>query len=420
MKRHVVMVAVLALATVVAAANQPARAQLLQAAYSSYQNNSGDSESVVQAQPEELPADLTTGGSYEIGGYPADSDSGDCDTGCNECCEPSYGSSWYIDDGWVTQPGTFFMTAEYLYVRANYSDAVSFLEQDDSQQNFGTDEFHQLNFRHESSYRVGGGYRLCNCDEEIRFLFTRLSSFADQDEAQLGDFIPYEVSPPPDGRTLINADVEVKSYDLEYVKTIPLGGQCEKCGCNGSCGCVDQCTACNSCPTWDITWSGGIRFAEADWERSYVAVDSNDAVATDARSVMNFEGGGLKVGLEGRRYFGQCGWFSIFLKGDISLLLGHVDLVATRVVEGGTAPDLVNIQSNNIRQIIPVTEIEAGMTTQLTSFASVSAGYLFSAWHDLGFRDQFALDNVAFMETGYDDANILGFDGMFVRLETDF
>jgi hypothetical protein len=43
---------------------------------------------------------------------------------------------------------------------------------------------------------------------------------------------------------------------------------------------------------------------------------------------------------------------------------------------------------------------------------------LFSAWHDLGFRDEFNFPTL--METRYDDGNILGFDGFFARLEVAF
>ena len=48
----------------------------------------------------------------------------------------------------------------------------------------------------------------------------------------------------------------------------------------------------------------------------------------------------------------------------------------------------------------------------------LSSGYLFSAWHDLGFRDQF--NYLTFLDTNYDDANILGFDGFFARLEASY
>jgi hypothetical protein len=172
---------------------------------------------------------------------------------------------------------------------------------------------------------------------------------------------------------------------------------------------------------WDLTWSGGLRFADVSWNRTYTAVDADEFVTTEAVSVMDFRGGGVRVGLEGRRYFFPNGCMSVYLKGDISLLLGDVELAAARTVDDPTTPepvDLLNTQTFETRQIIPVTEIETGLTGHITCNASVTAGYLFSAWHDLGFRDEFNFPTL--METRYDDGNILGFDGFFARLEVAY
>jgi hypothetical protein len=136
---------------------------------------------------------------------------------------------------------------------------------------------------------------------------------------------------------------------------------------------------------------------------------------------MDFRGGGVKVGLEGRRYFCDNGCFSIYLKGDISLLLGDVDLAAVRRTfdpSDPEEPNTLNTQTFSSRQIIPVTEIETGLTGHITCNTSVTTGYMFSAWHDLGFRDEFTFPTL--METSYDDANILGFDGFFARLEVAY
>jgi hypothetical protein len=255
----------------------------------------------------------------------------------------------------------------------------------------------------------------------VRFLFTRLSSTAD-DIAPQGSFVPYEVSAPPGGVTFVHADVDAKSYDLEFAKTIPLGGRgC--CECGDPCGCGDACgSGCGSCcPAWDITWSGGLRFADVDWSRTYTAVDEDEFITTEAVSTMNFRGGGLRVGLEGRRYFFDNGCMSVYLKGDISLLLGDVRLNATRIVDDPSTPtdvDTLNTQHFESRQIIPVTELETGLTGHITCNTSITTGYLFSAWHDLGFRDEFNFPTL--METQYDDANILGFDGFFARLEVAY
>jgi Legionella pneumophila major outer membrane protein precursor len=369
------------------------------------------------------------------GGYGC-GDCGDdcCSDGCWGCS--GNGSWWDFCDccdlfGSHGVDKRWYFTADYLYVRANFSQAVAYLIHDDSDAPNFVDQFHQLNFQHDSSYRFGAGYRLGCCDEEVRFLFTRMNSYAD-DEAPEGAVVPYEISVPPGGQTLIHADVDTKSWDLEYAKTIPLGGTCGGCECGDTCGCgggycSDPCgggscgPCCSSCgcPAWDITWSGGIRFADVDWARSYRSFNVDADPERDARVRMNFEGGGPRFGLTGRRYFGECGWFSVFLKGDISLLLGKLNLEANRLVFGQTSDVPPNdfTQTINCRHIIPVTEIEAGLTAQITCSSTLSAGYLFSAWHDLGFRDEFNFANITFLETGYDDANILGFDGLFVRYE---
>jgi hypothetical protein len=205
-------------------------------------------------------------------------------------------------------------------------------------------------------------------------------------------------------------------FDLECAKTIPLGGQC--CGCGDACGggCGDCCGSC--CPAWDITWSGGVRWADVAWNRSYVALDDTGFPVTDARAGMVFHGGGLRTGLEGRRYFFKDGWLSIFGKGNISLLLGDVHIQSIRDVDDPSSlpsPDIRNTQNFKTRQIIPVTELEAGVTAQVSCSAAISLGYMFAAWHDLGFRDEFELNTL--LPLTYDDANILGFDGLFARVE---
>jgi hypothetical protein len=80
-------------------------------------------------------------------------------------------------------------------------------------------------------------------------------------------------------------------------------------------------------------------------------------------------------------------------------------------------------QEYSNRQIIPVTELEAGVTAQVTCHTAISAGYLMTAWHDLGFRNAFDVCDCGdaqvppLLATSHDDANILGFDGFFARLE---
>lgn len=394
-------------------------------------------------QPTEAPIEPMAAG--HSGGYPpsnysgpsssegfmsgsgCNSDFGECDTGCYD----SYGySSGVYGEPCGGGPGLFgcprgqvFFTADYLHVRSSLSEAVAYLEPTDNEnERLATDTYHQLDFKYDSSYRFGGGYRLCDCGDEVRFMFTRLTSFASA-VAPSGSYVPYDVNAEEGGQTNIHAIIDVKSYDVEFAKRIPLGGMMgcgDACGCGDSCGCGDACGSGSGCPSWDVTWTGGFRFADAGWSRDYNAVDVENFTTASTRTAMDFRGGGVKVGLEGRRYFCSNGCFSVYLKGDISLLLGDVNFAATSIVDDPTTPETDDtvIQTASFRNVIPVTEIETGLTGHLTRNISVTSGYLFSAWHDLGFRDESSLPTL--LEARFDDGDILGFDGFFARLEVAF
>ncbi len=449
MKRQCTFLLALAVAIVSDAGSQRASAQLVTGR--AYQNNGRAYQTAAnyappaQAPSEELPpvgahsegpfrddpiVSEIHGGPHDTGAYYDEGycDDGYCDSGhgCGNGC----GNECKVDS-WCLSGGQCFFTADYIYARASFSEATAFVEVEDNG-NETESEYVPLEYDYDSSFRVGGGYRLCCCGDEIRFMYTQLSSFA-TDEAEPGDIVPYEAPPPPGGETEISSDVDVKSYDLEFRKRIPLGGECcgcdcgDACGgecgeaCGGACSCCDPCKKC--CPAWDLTWSGGFRYAEADWNRVYAALDDQEFAVTVGRADMEFDGGGVRTGLEGRRYFFKDGCFSIYMKGDISLLLGDVEVESSRAVNDpnqSVNPVTFDMQSFDTRQIIPVTEIEAGLTTNVSCHCAFTAGYLFSAWHDLGFRDEPELTTLFQPPTSYDDGNILGFDGFFARFEYAF
>src|SRR3954469_18872789 len=210
--------------------------------------------------------------------------SGGC--GAAACCAEPCGS------GCCNSDGRFFFTADYLLVHPSFSEATAFIRQD---LGAGSDTFVPLDFDYDSSYRFGGGYRMSSCGDEIRFMYTRMSGDAFA-TATPNDILPFSTEPPPGGITNIRADVDAHTYDLECVKIIPLGGRCG--GCGDACGCG------KSCPAWDLAWSGGIRWADVNWNRSYEAVDNTGFNVTALRTGLDFHGGGIRPGLEGRRYFG--------------------------------------------------------------------------------------------------------------------
>jgi hypothetical protein len=317
----------------------------------------------------------------------------------------------------VGRQGQFFVGGEYLSVRANPSQSISYLTRDNTDPFNATNTFETVDYGYDGSYRFYGGYRWNDCGEEVRFTYSKFDSG--------GEFISPEVGSTatityiaeleilalnPGDYVSGRSHVELDSYDVGWSKTIPLGSpMCGDCGDD----CCDPCGG--YCPAWDITFTGAVRAADYSASRTNQSFNVLDQVQTTANDRVDFEGIGGRVGLLGRRYLGKKGVANVYMKGDISLLLGDYDSVQTQLNQA-SPPDIAVTHSISTTRLIPVTEIEVGASVYLTSNCSFSAGYLLSAWHDLGFQTEYDFG----LPVTYDDANIMGFDGYFLRLETAF
>jgi hypothetical protein len=303
--------------------------------------------------------------------------------------------------------------AEYIWAQATFSEALAFVEQDTAA---GGETFHQLDFDFQSSYSFYGGFYLADCGGAVIFDYTRLTSSADfaATNSQFTNiFGNFEV----DNNITGAADVDLKSYDLSFSKTIPLGCLLGGADCGDCCDecCDTGCGGCGWCPAWDITWSGGVRFADVEWNNGVIATDPTTGAFVDsANTNLDFDGFGGRVGILGRRYIGKRGLFSVYGKGDFSVLFGEVDITTNLLNPGG--PAFIRT-SNDIT--VPVTEIELGTSAHLGAHATLSAGYFWSAWHDLGMSPSTNFFNL-FQISHYDDANILGWNGLFGRVEVAF
>ncbi|MCH2114133.1 MAG: Lpg1974 family pore-forming outer membrane protein [Pirellulales bacterium] len=355
-----------------------------------------------------------------------------CGPSCSDTCP----------EGGGLRQGQFYIGAEYLYVRSTFSQATAFVERTSlgipGSVNQVVNQFVEMDFDYGSSYRFFGGYRLCECGCDLQFAFTRyqsdsFSSFPGVDPTSLPpEVVSIErfgedgtLANTPNTRLDVAGNVDLQTYDLAFSKTIPLGGCCcEPCCdacCDSCCGnCCDSCCgggACCGpacCAAWDITWSAGVRFADVAWDRSINSITTN--VGQPNRSYatrMEFNGAGPRWGLEGRRYFGRNYRLALFAKGDISLLLGDVNIVNNL----DSLPARQTLFEST--QLIPVVDIVVGGSVYIGNRVTLNSGYLFSAWHDLGMRDS---SQALADDTGmtFDDANILGFDGWFARGEFAF
>ena len=331
----------------------------------------------------------------------------DCQGSCNSGCNLGCGS------GGPCSRSQFFVGAEYLSVRTSFSEAISYLDRNLQTNTYSLEQF---NFDYGDSFRVYAGMRLCECGGEIRFTYTDIDTGGSFDSGQLDTasgtrlFIaPFEVTTITDGDRLVgDASTSIENYDLAFAKTIPLGTPFDCCDCSDAC-CGTCCP--RPCAAWDITWSGAVRAANYNSRLGWQSILVTGQPRT-AESVVQFDGVGLRTGLLGRRYFGRKGIASLYLKGDISLLLGEVDYYVQ-----GTAIGRVE---ETTTEVIPVTELEVGGSIYLTSCITASGGYMLAAWHDLGHRAQSDFATAGLPILGMDDANMMMLDGYFARIEATY
>lgn len=383
-------------------------------------------------------AELATASLASYNSFEATGDDGcglsNCGSGCCGCDGFGGGNGLGLGQGLLNRPGQFFFGAEYIYARASFSEAFAYVLEGNAG---GGSEFVEFDFDYDSSYRFYGGYQLCDCCAAITFDYARYRSGADFNVAEgATDVItpPYEVGTPGANNDSFigSAGVEIDSYGIGISRTIPLGSPlcCGDCGCGDSC-CGDSCcgdSCCGDscgcgcwCPAWDITLSAGFRYADVSWDRGTQSTFTGTAVGADQSYAtgLNFDGAGARVGLLGRRYIGRRGLASIYAKGDISLLVGDMDIVTLTDSDTSDATAPVISHQNSARRVIPVTEIEAGASAHIGNHITLTSGYFIAAWHDLGMRDTYDFGG-QFQLSHYDDANILGFDGFFARAEVAF
>jgi len=362
-----------------------------------------------------------------------------CNGGCSggscgyRSCSSGGGGGLGLGSSLLDRPGQFFAGGEYIYARASFSEALAYVVTDaNANPAQGGPNFVEYDFGYNSSYRFFGGYRFTDCCAEITFNYARFQSdaaFTAVEGVGLEILGPYEVDAPGTGVNGVlsgAANVEINTYDISFARTIPLGTLgCDTCvdSCcdDGSLSCGDGCGSCVTCPAWDLTWSAGLRFDQVGWTRGLLATDNGGDQIDSASTRLNFEGAGMRAGLLGRRYFGRQGLISAYARGDISLLVGNMSISTSTIQDpDGTAPIIAQSHRNSARRVIPVTQIEAGLTAHLSNNIQVSSGYFISVWHDLGMRDEYDFEDPGtggsqYQLSNYDDANILAFDGFFAR-----
>lgn len=362
--------------------------------------NSGDNNSAAapgnggQAPPEMIGPGMESSNSDDSCGCDG------CGGCCNDCCScfnPCGCRGWYGG-------------ADYLFVRPDFSVAQAFVKivGSGTETVNETDTMIQQKFDYRSSVRAFLGYRF-DCGDEISFHYwnfndggTLVTPTPTDTTAYGGQFMTRANTPD---QLLINSvGLNMNVYDIDY----------SKCCCN-------PCPTCNPCcPVWTLKYSVGVRIADVNRVDNTTAINPpvEDAPPpANAFVTAHFIGAGPRVGLEGRRYFRGCDRLSLFARTNFSLLLGENTLTQKLIVTSSDiSPETTETLTDSHDRIIPVAEIELGGDWQMSNCLRLSAGYLFQAWWDLGEFEQISVTDFQTQS----NANIMGFDGLFARVEYCF
>jgi hypothetical protein len=299
------------------------------------------------------------------------------------------------------RPG-LFGGADYLFIRPHFSEAVGFATVTDTLTPTGLRRVvaaHELDFDYESSFRFFLGYHLNEC-ADIRLTYWHLD--ADSSISGAGFFGQTIVDPFGNiglGGTTIeaNASVQMNVFDLECMRRLE-----------------------HNFAGVGFLYSAGLRFADVNQFYSSTILDGNFPLS-DSRFDVDFTGVGPYLSLTGETGRGSPRPLSLFAKGAMALLVGQYD-ISTEV----TVPGVFGSQSADRVRTVPVLESELGMAWRPTDSIRVSAGWLFQAWFNLGASggtfdgERLPVGAVDTAFGGADDADIMSFDGLFVRTEINF
>jgi len=308
-------------------------------------------------------------------------------------------------------------------IRPHFSDSTAFIRNDASQN--GNDfAFHEqsvdFDYDYESQFRGYLGFRLDQCQSEIRFTFWNMN-FSQNAPTQppVPDIPAGQTIPPvtyvnnidtaadtPGDVITANSNIDVNIYDLDFSKRVTFN----KVPCGTDC-----CNPCFvPCPGWDVEFTLGVRGADINREYSTTILDATGAQKSTGQVDGRFVGAGPRVGILGRRFFSPSGCWHVYGKGSGALLLGSWERNIDRFTENNGVTLLTTSNGDHPR-MIPVTEIEVGVAYQPSRWINISAGWLFQTWWDLG-----AYEAASASFIPLDDSNIMSFDGLTVRGELTF
>ncbi|HPM85097.1 MAG TPA: Lpg1974 family pore-forming outer membrane protein [Candidatus Anammoximicrobium sp.] len=328
--------------------------------------------------------DYTSGGEAPAEGWTAE------DKLCAECCPPF----------WAHRTGMF---GEYLLLRPRGAEVPYAVPIDDALPDYPVQvaPVAIVDPDYSSGFRAGGSWALDQCTSIVA-TYTWFESHTSQ---AVGEDVPLVLRSLVTHPGTLNAaadslsasadlNVDFQFADLDYRAIWWLG----------------ECSVVN--------WSVGARYAQLsqEFDSLFTYTGTLDGVA----SAVNFDGGGIRLGLDGERHHGSHG-FLLYGKGVLSLIAG--EFRASYFQGSDVDPEIVNTAWKAGR-LVPILDLELGAGWQSPcGHFRFTAGYLVSMWFNTLTTDSWIRSVGQNNFAGQADAisyDTLTFDGLTARAEYRF
>lgn len=302
---------------------------------------------------------------------------------CEPCCVP------------------FFVFGEFLYLRASDAD-VAHAQQQNGIGGAGTVPFGRIgtvDIDYEPAYRFGGGIGLDACSSLI-VSYTRFDGNGSDllvaptvpgGGGAVGSLVQH-----PGAAITASAGPVTADYDIDYHLADVLFRDVWR---SGNC--------------YVLNYSVGAQYANLDQEFSQSGIFSGGSAGViDTDTDIEFDGGGIKVGLDGERWLTSR--LSVYGKASASALSGRFN--SRYSLENSTTDVLLAEAIWKDNRVISLVEYELGLAlTSCNSRWRGSVGYLFQHWGNVvttsGLIQGVQADNYS------DISDVISFDGLTSRLE---
>lgn len=174
-----------------------------------------------------------------------------------------------------------------------------------------------------------------------------------------------------------------------------------------------------SCKGSYVNYTVGARYAHMESSLRSVFPFAQPDGTTFVDADINFDGAGIRFGLEGERRIFRRSGLSVYGKGHISALAGEFNSNYAQYTqfqgEGNTG------WSDD--RVITISELELGIGwTNRCGNLRVSAGYYFAFWDNVVTMPEYinAVQTPSYVDVNNDDDDNIAFDGLIIRTELLF